>query len=242
MDAAREHYEAALLVHREVEDRRTEGIVLGNLGILHRQLGDSSLSQSYYEAALSLHREVGDLRFEGTVLGNLGILYLEQGQPARALECYEAALMVHRETRDRRQEGVVLGNLGILHKQNGRMSTAQEHFEAALIIHRELENRQHEGFVLGHLGETLFALGDQAGSEKLLLQGSALLRELNAKRPLCELFLTRGRLALQSGEWESAREVIAEARALAITLSITPDSGTGRDLAALQEALAAGPS
>ena len=62
MDEARAHYDAALTVAREVGDRRREGIVLCNLGILHREQGRMDEARAHYDAALAVAREVGDRR------------------------------------------------------------------------------------------------------------------------------------------------------------------------------------
>ena len=65
MDAAREHYEAALAIFREIGGRRDEGIVLGNLGNLLRELGRMAEAREHYEAAIAINREVGNRREEG---------------------------------------------------------------------------------------------------------------------------------------------------------------------------------
>ena len=77
------HLDAALAIHREAGNRRAEGSVLGNLGLLHHEQGRIEQARAHYEAALAIHREMGDRRFEGIVLGNLGNLHGDQGQVER---------------------------------------------------------------------------------------------------------------------------------------------------------------
>jgi len=118
MEEARGHYESSIAIHREMGHRRSEGISLGNLGLLHLRRGRMEEARANFEAALAIHREVGNRRFEGIVLGQLGILNDDQGRMEEARANFEAALAIHREVDNRRFEGLVLGSLGnLLHRQ-----------------------------------------------------------------------------------------------------------------------------
>ena len=152
MEEARAHFEAALADHREMGNRRAEGIDLGNLGLLNRNQGRMEEARDHYEAAIAIHREVSDRRSEGIVLGNLGLLHLDQGRMEEARTHFESALAIHREVGNRRSEGIDVGNLGLLHLDRGRMEEARPHLETALAIHREVGNRRSEGIVLRNLG------------------------------------------------------------------------------------------
>ena len=100
-----ENYEQALVISREIGDRRGEGTDLGNLGNAYQSLGDVRRAIENYEQALVISREIGDRRGEGTDLGNLGIAYTDLGDVRRAIENYEQALVISREIGDRRGEG-----------------------------------------------------------------------------------------------------------------------------------------
>ncbi len=86
-----EYYEQALVIAREIGDRRGEGAALGNLGIAYADLGDARKAIEYYEQALAIAREIGDRRGEGAALGNLGIAYAALGDARKAIEYYEQA-------------------------------------------------------------------------------------------------------------------------------------------------------
>jgi tetratricopeptide (TPR) repeat protein len=85
-----------LTINAEIGNRRVEGSVLGNLGLLHYEQGQLKQALDYYEGALAIHREVGSRRFEGTVLGNLGLLRFEMGELEESRAQYEAAIATHR--------------------------------------------------------------------------------------------------------------------------------------------------
>jgi len=152
MDEARTHYEAALVIHRELGDRPSEGAVLGDLGDMYRLQGRTEEAHAHLEAALMIHRELGDRHLEGHVRGGLGSLHLDRGRMDEARTHLDAALAIHCEFGDRRKEGITLGQLGVLHYQQGWMDEACAHYDAALAVHREVGNRPHEGMALGNLG------------------------------------------------------------------------------------------
>jgi len=153
MEEARDHYQSALAIHREIGDRGLEGNLLANVGLTHQMQGRTEEAREYLEQALAVHGEAGDHRSEGVDLGNLGNLHLSQGRMEEARDHYERALAVHREVGDRRFEGVVLGNLGVLHGDQGRMEEARRSYEQSLAIAREVGSRRSEGNVLGNLGD-----------------------------------------------------------------------------------------
>jgi tetratricopeptide (TPR) repeat protein len=120
---AREHYEAALDIHREMGNRRTEGILLGSLGQLHFEQTPTE-AREHFEAALAIHREVGDRRSEGIVLGNLGDLLLAQGETEAAETRLTEAVAVCDETWPA-AAGAFRGSLALLRAQRGAIDEAR---------------------------------------------------------------------------------------------------------------------
>ncbi|KAF5410364.1 MAG: tetratricopeptide repeat protein [Euryarchaeota archaeon] len=56
------YYEAALVISREIGDRRGEGNHLGNLGNAYSDLGEVERAIEYYEDSLTIGREIKDPR------------------------------------------------------------------------------------------------------------------------------------------------------------------------------------
>ena len=65
----------ALIIYREIKDRKGEGESLGNLGIAYNFLGDYAKAIEYHQQSLAILREIKDRKGEGLSLGNLGIAY-----------------------------------------------------------------------------------------------------------------------------------------------------------------------
>ena len=81
VEEARRHLEAALAIHREVGNRRNEGVALGNHGWLRLEQGALDEARAALEEALAIAREVGNRRNEGAdrYLEDALALFTEQG-------------------------------------------------------------------------------------------------------------------------------------------------------------------
>jgi len=124
--------EEALLIAREIGDRRGEGNALGNLGNAYAALGDARKAIEYYEQYLAIAREIGDRRGEGNALGNLGSAHAALGDARKAIEYYEQQKAIVREIGDRQGECAALGNLGDEWRKLGETEKARDCVEQGL--------------------------------------------------------------------------------------------------------------
>ncbi|MBE7493259.1 MAG: tetratricopeptide repeat protein, partial [Planctomycetes bacterium] len=99
---AQSAFTQALKTAREVGNRRSEGLALGNLALVYHETGRVEQAERMHEQALAIAREVGDRRFEGVTLGNLANVYLETGRAEQAERMYEQALAMARDVGNRR--------------------------------------------------------------------------------------------------------------------------------------------
>ncbi len=111
VEKATGYYEQALVISREIGDRRGEGNRLGNLGLAYADLGEVGKAIDYYEQALVISREIGDRRGESNHLGNLGLAYANLGEVEKAIGYHEQALDIERDTGEQRGEVTVRGEL-----------------------------------------------------------------------------------------------------------------------------------
>ena len=175
-------HEQALVICREIGDRRGEGNALGNLGIAYARLGQAERAIDFHEQALVISREIGDRRGEGSDLGNLGIAYARLGQTERAIGFYEKQLVICREIGDRRGEGNALGNLGNAYADLGQAERAIDFYEKQLVICREIGDRQGEGNALGNLGSAYVRLGQAERAIDFYEKRLEIAREIGDRR------------------------------------------------------------
>lgn len=174
--------ERQLVATRRLQRRRYEGIVLGNLGIAHADLGDSRKAIEFCVQALIISREIGDRRNEGIWLGNLGLAYAAFGEQRKAIEFYGQALLIAREIGDLRDEESWLGNLGLAYTALGEPRKAIEFYERALLIAREIGDWHGEGNALGNLGIAYKNLGEPRKAIEFYEQHRDIAREIGDRR------------------------------------------------------------
>lgn len=153
---AREYYEKALIIYREVQDYYGEGITLNNLGKVYFDLGQSKHALAFYEQALEISRRIEDRRGQGVALNNLGEIYSLLRELDRARQYYMHALSISKEIGDRYGEGVSLNNLGQIYQALGQREEARQFFERALSISRQVGDRSEEGVALLNMGSLYF--------------------------------------------------------------------------------------
>ncbi|MFN8387343.1 MAG: tetratricopeptide repeat protein [Anaerolineales bacterium] len=158
------------------------GALLGNLGIVFKNLGDARKAIQLHEQAQVIHREIGDRRGESRVLGNLGVAYADLGEVRKAIELYEQCLTLLNEIGDRRAEGSVLGNLGVAYADLGEIRKAIELYERQLVIVREIGDRRGESTALCNLGLAYYTLGDPHKAIKFYEQALVIDREIGDRR------------------------------------------------------------
>ena len=134
--------------------------ILGNLGFVYRNLGDTKKAIEYYEEALKISKEIGDRREEGNWLRLLGFAYLCLGEVRKAIQYYEKCLKIAQETGDSSYECTVLAEFGNAYKSLGEVKKAIQYYEKALEIAQKIDATHYEGLVLGNLGSAYSTLGD----------------------------------------------------------------------------------
>ena len=206
--------EAALNLFREVGDRRSEGLVRGNLANLHFRAGSPERARELHETALAISREVGDRRCEGICFGNLAILHRQIGSPERARELFEKALAIHRELGNRGHEGIFLGNLALFHHETGSPERALALYEAALAIFREVGDRRPEGVFLGNLALFHQQTGSPERALALYEAALAIHREVGDRGSEGNALGNLANLHSETGSPERARELHEAALAI----------------------------
>ena len=170
--------EAALQAAKRLKERRSEGAVLGNLGIAHDSLGEYRRAIEYHEGHLKITRETGDRVGEGQALGNLGLAYHSLGEYLRAIEYHKQNLEIAREIENRLSEAAALGNLGSAYYRLGEHQNAIGYYDQQLQITREIGDRLGEGNAVGGLGISHNSLGNHNRAVEYYGQQLKIAREI----------------------------------------------------------------
>jgi tetratricopeptide (TPR) repeat protein len=170
-------YLRILAIVRSTSDKKNEGAVLNNMGVVYQAQGRYDQALVAYDQALAIRREFQDRVGEGKTLNNMGIVYRNQGRYDQALDAYDQALAIMREFQDRVGEGQTLGNMGVLHQIQGRYDQALDAYAQALAIMREFRDRVGEGRTLGGMGIVYKAQGRYDQALDAYAQALAICRE-----------------------------------------------------------------
>ena len=206
--------QAGVKATRKLNDRKSEGIFLGYLGIAHYRLGRFERAIFYCEQALAIHREIGDRKNEGNRLSNIGLSYHGLGQLERAIEYFEYALKIHRDLKNKREEANQLGNLGMGYKDLGKYEKAIEFHRRALAISRKIEDRKGEGNHLGNLGSVCYDMGQFDIAIKHQKQALRIHREIGYRYGEGALLGNIGEAYSSLGDVLRARRYLKEAIAI----------------------------
>jgi tetratricopeptide (TPR) repeat protein len=177
-----EYVEQALVISREIENRKGESADLSSLGSAYQSLGDNKKALKYYEHALAISREIGNLEGESSDLGNIGSIYRSLGNHQEAIKFHEQALAISRYTNNRQTEEVSLVNLGNTYLKIGDDELAIECYKKALVISNEIGYRSGMESALGNLGNAYSKLGEHKKAIQYHEQALKISQEIGFKK------------------------------------------------------------
>ena len=76
---AEEYLKKALVISKEIGDRKGEATCYGNLGSVYKSLGQDGKAEEYQKKALFIRKGIDDREGEATCYGNLGTVYESLG-------------------------------------------------------------------------------------------------------------------------------------------------------------------
>ena len=143
-EKAEEYQRKALVITKEIGDKKGEAACYGNLGTVYESLGKYEKSEEYQRKALAITKEIGDKRDEAACYGNLGIMYHSLAEYAIASEFLNNALVINREIGEKEGEARCYGNLGSLFRSLGKHPEAKTYHKKALAMSREIGDTSAE--------------------------------------------------------------------------------------------------
>lgn len=194
---------AALTAAQRCRWHADEGKILGELGHLHRLLGDVQYALTLYQQRLQLAYLHRDARERSHAYGNLGIGYLHAGKVQRAVHFFSLRLKTARQVGDRRGEGIALSHLAIA---DHRLTEEQRiaNFQHHLAIANEIGDYVGASNALGNLGQTYLRLRDLPHAIASLQQQHMLARDLGDQRNQAHAQTFLGICHLLQGDVQSA--------------------------------------
>jgi CHAT domain-containing protein/tetratricopeptide (TPR) repeat protein len=149
------YYSKAIEYFENLNDSFNVSLILNNLGVVYRDLGNYSQALSSYEEALELRQNIGDKPGEATTLNNIGELYISRGRYSQALEYYQAALEIFEAENNERGMAATYHNLGGLYDEINQHTLALDFYYQALNLRRRINDKQGIGQTFNNIGLVL---------------------------------------------------------------------------------------
>ena len=217
-EAALKSWQQALSLYQQLQNRRGEGFVIENLGLVYQALGDYEKAVDSFQQHLTIARELADRQGEANALGNLGNSNRVLGKYTTALEYHQQSLAIRRELGDRRGEGQILANMGNVYIELGYYQKAIELHQQSLAIAQAVGNRLGAAISLNSLGATYASLGDYEQASQYYEQCLVAVRELGSKAAEGEMLNNLGSIYHVRGELERALNSYQQSLEIARTI------------------------
>ncbi|MEU7802115.1 BTAD domain-containing putative transcriptional regulator [Micromonospora arborensis] len=157
---ARECYDAAAALARQVRDKEALANVLNNLSITFLLWGRHDEALRTARRHLGLAREIGDPRRIGNALGHLGMVRHRMGDAGPARRLLRVALRFKQQVGSRFGEGEVLNEIATMEREAGRPERAADLHRAALVLMTEVGDRIAECTSRNLLARAILDQGD----------------------------------------------------------------------------------
>lgn len=237
--------ESARKLYQRTGDRRFEGVILGNLSAVYRELGQTRHALDSSKASLQIAESTGDIEGIAFSRESMANAYLARGELAPALATYRKTLEDLNSHAYPMVEGLVWNELGSLYQRLGENDQARSAWAQAREVWSATGNRSGMAETWINEGEAALEDGLAAAATAAFLRALEIARadhlqnpELNALRGLGRAMAASGRSdearkQLQTS-LEQARSIGATAAEAAGELALGDLDSTGKDWALAQ--------
>jgi tetratricopeptide (TPR) repeat protein len=136
---AREAYEEALGIAKQLDDLRSQGVKQGQLGFLALLQRDYAEAQSRYAAALQFFQRLGEPATEAAVWHQLGAVAQEQHAWTEAERCYRESLAIEEQLGNAAGAAMTCNQLAMVSKGAGRPVEAEGWYKRAIELKAQVE-------------------------------------------------------------------------------------------------------
>lgn len=160
-DKGMEHLFSALQKAQDQKDQPWESVILSNIGVIYKHLGNSNMAEKYHDKSLALCQKIKYKKGEAGELVNLAHLTVFRKEIDRPLRIFNNALAIYRKIGDERGAASTLGYIARLYVKHEDLNNAAKYYEKASALSRRIG--YHQG-----VADTLMELGIIAYWQKKL--------------------------------------------------------------------------
>ena len=228
---AKDCFERALAIWKEIGNKTEEGKTLSLLGNLFKALEEYKHSKLLYERALVILEEAEDLNELGEALGCCGQVCSILGEYEKAKSLQKRALEISVLLKDRVGEIANYRNLADVHFSMGEVDEARKCYSKALAICEETGDKNGEAMTYNGLGVFHRCVNNHNEAIECFRLACTLFSEIpDQKQESCQ-YSVLGELYLSLGKYDEARKCYE--KALLIKKEIGDRRGEGSESCSL---------
>lgn len=208
---ALKNYLEAMTIHMELHDS-PDPAILGNIGAVHLQMGDTERALECYTEVYELSQEKNcphDLKTAALI--SMGEIYALTGMHRAALESLSSADQTAGKADMKQAMAVIADRTGSVLVDMERYSEARESFRRALEMYRSLEDRKGEALVLAGMGRCDLAEGGFQEALDRFRESHRIFHSLNDSQGASDTLLGLSRSLAGSGRRDQALIKLSEA-------------------------------
>jgi|GEM_PF-1039501 len=212
--AARENFEKAREIYRQIGHVRGEANCIRRLGDTALERSDHETARRCYEQALPLYRQIGHVRGEANCIRRLGDTALERSDHETARQRYEQALPLYRQIGHVLGEANCIQRLGDIALIRSDHKTARRCYEQALPLYRQIGDVRGEANYILRLGDIALESSELETAWQRYEQALPLYRRIGHVLGEANCIRRLGDLALRDLDHETARQRYEQALSL----------------------------
>jgi len=204
-EQARTHYQQALQIYVEFNDRYEQAGTYHQLGRVAQELREFEQARINYQQALQIKIEFNDRYAQASTYHQLGIVAQELREFEQARTHYQQALQLFIEFNDRYNQAVTYNNLGRMAQELREFEQARTHYQQSLQIYVEFNDRYSQARTYHQLGMVAQELREFEQARTHYQQALQIFIEFNDRYTQARTYHNLGRVAQELREFEQAR-------------------------------------
>jgi len=131
-------YRKVLALGNSRQDRETQAVAYGNLGIVYSTRGELGKAEEMHRKALAINEALGSKEGMANQYADLGIVAYTRGELDKAEEMHRKALELGEALSSKEGTAINYANLGIVYKKRGELDNAEELWKKSLRLFQEM--------------------------------------------------------------------------------------------------------
>jgi tetratricopeptide (TPR) repeat protein len=204
--AARQAYEASLVIADILDDKRQKGVVNAQLGTLRMSEGNLAEAEKYYQSALATFQTLEEPDQEAIFWHQLGIVYQEAKAWEQAERAYRASAQLREAHGNLAKAAMTWNQLAIVCANSKKPKEAEAWYRKAIMASRSIGDIANVPVMLNNLANLLQTQGNFTDARQVAEEALSLMKMLDAFPGIWVTYDNLAKIAAQQGESAKSKD------------------------------------